>query len=186
MLEVLRGIAIGVIVIVVLCTLASAFVLRALRRRNRVSPRHAGHAPLRWSVEPMAAARLHRRLGSSVAVLRSAIPMPVRKSAVRAECSSLTRLALELEDHAAALDHDLVVVARLRSEERRRRLAALERQVSEVERLAARLSSAAAASHPLRPGTEPTDHALARVSESLDALEAARDEIARLESSSFS
>ncbi len=47
----------------------------------------------------------------------------------------------------------------------------------------ARISSAATAAAPDRPRAQPTPEALAELEQQLDALEAARDEIARLEAS---
>ena len=76
-----------------------------------------------------------------------------------------------------------MLAARLRGPAGAQLRARLSTQVAGVERLAARISSAATAASPDRPRAQPTPEALADLEQQLDALEAARDEIARLEAS---
>ena len=99
----------------------------------------------------------------------------------RSSWPSWPRAADELEAHAAALDGDLLIAARLRGTSGIAFRARLGGQVGDVERVAARITAAAGATSPQRRAAQPTPAALAELNEQLDALEAARDELARLE-----
>jgi|GEM_PF-3119923 hypothetical protein len=159
-----------------------ALVGHRLRKRNAVSRRYPTSAPLHWQATPGTWAALHRRLRDAVAVLRHAVPdTKGRHRQAALDASPLARLADELEQHAAALDHDLVVAAHTRGPARTSLRQHLITQVLQLEALCQRVAAAASASVPPRPGSEPTPEALGRIGEELDALEAARDEIARLE-----
>jgi hypothetical protein len=178
--DALLGFGIFMGVLFVVFVVSCAWALHWLRRRNQVSLRYPTHPPLRWMVAPGRCARLHRRLQSSVVVLRAAVPRPAKRRR-RTSIAPLAAAAEDLEVHAAALDRDLVLAARLRGvvgSQLRDRLAG---QVSDMERVVARVAAAATAASPLRPGATPTPEALADLDEQLDALESARDELARLE-----
>lgn len=181
MAELLGALAIVMVAAVAVGVAVGSWALHQLRRRNRVSRRYRTRAPLHWLVSPGTCARLHRRLRDAVAVLRTTVPTPSRRRLRPAEPAPLATAADELEAHAAALDGDLLLAARLRGapgQELRRRLA---NQVGDVERLSARVAAAATAAAPPRSGAQPSPAALAELDEQLDALEAARDELARLE-----
>lgn len=176
----------GVLLVFVLMvvTIVSAVLLglRALRRRNEVSPRAPSGAPLRWMVWPAPLAVLHRRLRDAIVVLRAAVPARRRRRR-HSEDDDVTpyeRLADDIELHAARIDRDLLIVARLRGVTKDALRRELTRQVVELERLAQRVAAAASAATG-QPGMEPTPAALSRVNAELDALEAAHAEIARLE-----
>lgn len=148
---------------------------RTLNRRNRVSPTAPSPAPLTWLGAPSAAARLHRRLRSAVAVARAS-------SAVTATTAPhLSELAEDLERQAVLLDSHLALVARLAPQERRTRMAALGQEVRKVEQVASQVSMMAAQTRaPLLGAGQHS--ALDDLSEKLDVLEAARGEVADVES----
>jgi hypothetical protein len=152
-------------------------VSRSLRRRNEVSVRHPTRPPLRWLASPEVCGRLHRRLRDAVVVLRVAIPEP--RGRRRRDLSPLAALASELEMHAVALDCDLRVVARLRGQTRSVERQAVVARIDAVERSAHRL--AAEGRGRTREGVESTDEALRRISEYLDARDAAWDDLSRIE-----
>jgi hypothetical protein len=176
----------GIVVLVLL--FATAAVAGAMwhrvRQRNEVSIRQPTRPPLRWLGSVGACGRMHRRLRAAVAAMRMAIPAPGRAARRRRRpaepLSPLVPLADEIEAHAVALDRDLLLADRLRGPTAVSVRQALARQVAEVERLAHRVAAAGMAATG-RPGAVPAPEALARIAEHLDALDAARDEIARLE-----
>lgn len=149
-----------------------AYALWRLRRRNRVCATHPSSAPLHWLVSPAPGARLHRRLRNAVAVAHLA-----------GAHARVPELVAEVEEHALALDHHVVITAQLARRERQRRWRQLDRQIADLEALTARLVTASveAAHRPALPsaGVDP----LARIAERLDALEAARDELVGVERS---
>jgi HAMP domain-containing protein len=180
--EVLWSFLVLTLVFVVVSASILLVTHRSARRHNLVSRRFPTKAPLRWLASPSSWAALHRRLRDAITVMRAAVP-PVKSRRRQSELdlSPLNRLADEIEQHAAALDHDLIVAVHYRGPTRsalRRRLTG---QVLELERLAHRVAAAATAASPARPGAMPTPEAISRIGGELDALEAARDEIARLE-----
>ena len=180
MSDVLAVLGVSFLIMTLLVVAAAGWLLVRLRRRNTVSRRYRTRAPLHWLVSPGTCARLHRRLRGSVAVVRTTLPRPTRRSP-RPELGSLHTVAEELEAHAAGLDRDVLLASHVRGStgaQLRRRLTA---QVGEVERLSVRVAATATAAGPLRPGSDPSPEALAALAEQLDALEAARDERARLE-----
>ena len=150
---------------------------RSLRRRNEVSVRHTTRPPLRWLASPEVCGRLHRRLRDALVVLRVAIPEP--RGRRRRELSPLAALAAELEMHAVALDCDLRVVARLRGQTRTAERQAVTARIAAVERNAHRLAAEARGRN--REGAEATDEALRRISEYLDARDAAWEDLSRIE-----
>lgn len=148
-------------------------VRRNLHRRNRVSPDVRSPAPASWVSRPDAAARLHRRLRAAVTVARHA--------ATRGGPSSpLPELAADLEREAVALDADVVMVARLPRAARRPHLQALADRVQTVERAASQMSVLAVQSRADLTTVGGQD-AIGALAERLDALEAARHEVARAE-----
>ena len=172
-------------VVMLVCFLAVAAVVafgwHRIRLSNEVSTRHPVHPPLRWAASFGVCGRLHRRLRAAVAAVRLAVPPPRRRGRRRAEPETVWEtLAEEVEAHAVSLDRDLLLADRLRGPTALAARQAVGRQVREVERLAHRVAAAALAAQE-RPGAEPATEALARISEQLDALDAARDELARLE-----
>jgi hypothetical protein len=178
--EVLAVVALTTLVLAGLTALVVAWLVHRLRRRNLVSRQYRNRAPLHWIVSPGQCARLHRRLRASVVALHTALPPPKGRAA-RAKASPLAAAAGELEAHAASLDRDVVLAARLRGRTGPALRARLAGQVEHLEQVTARVAAAANASTPARPGVRPTPEALAELDEQLDALEAARDELARVE-----
>jgi hypothetical protein len=171
----------GIVLIIfwVGAALALGVAWRGVRRHNEVSARRPLRPPLRWLAAPGLCGRLHRRLRGAVAALRVAVPAPRRSRRAVEAPSSLVPIADEIEAHALALDRQLVVADCLRGPRAMVVRRALARQVDDVEQLAHRVAAAAMASS--QPGGEPTPAALERIAEQLDALDAARAEIARLE-----
>ena len=178
--DVLAAMLIATLIVMATAAAMGAWGVSRLRRRNLVSVRHRVKPPLPWLVSPQRCARLHRRLRDAVATMRMVVPRSTRRHKPPAELAELARAADELEAHAAALDGDLVIAARLRGTSGIVLRARLGGQVGDVERVAARITAAAGATSPRR-SAQPTPEALAELSEQLDALEAARDELARLE-----
>ena len=179
--DVLAAMLIATLLVMAAAAAMTAWGLSRLRRRNLVSVRHRVKPPLPWLVSPQRCARLHRRLRDAVATMRMVVPRSTRRHKPPAELAELARAADELEAHAAALDGDLLIAARLRGTSGIAFRARLGGQVGDVERVAARITAAAGATSPQRLAAQPTPAALAELNEQLDALEAARDELARLE-----
>jgi hypothetical protein len=170
------------LVFVALVVAAVLSVRHTLKRHNAVSIRYGSDAPLSWLMSPMPPAVLHRRLRDAVALLRVSVPIEKgRRRRPSEDRSPYARLADDIELHAAGLDRDLQLLARLRGPDRAAVRTNLAGQVLELERLAQRVAAAATAYRPGRPTSEPTPAALTRMNEELDSLESARDEIARLE-----
>jgi HAMP domain-containing protein len=179
--DVLLALGITFVVLAAAAMAAGGWLYRRLRRHNLVSRTYRGRAPLTWLASPATCARLHRRLRGAVAALRMVVPAPRRRRPAPAELAQLVTAADEVELHAATLDRDLLVASRLRGSAGRELRVRLARQVTELERVAARVTAAASAATPNRPGTQPSAAALRDLNDQLDALEAARDEVARLE-----
>lgn len=97
------------------------FVRWRLRRRNRVHPKVASPAPLRWLVMPSTPARLHRRLQTTVRV---------------AAVHSGRDLPLAVAEHAVELDRRVVLAARRPYASRAAALRALRAEADELDRLA--------------------------------------------------
>ena len=146
-----------------------------LRRRNRVSPSVRSEAPVLWLWSPTRPARLHRRLQKAVAAARYGLGLGHRRRA-RSSSEQLQELVDDLERQAVAVDRQVVVASRCPATVRNRLLRALSDQTSDIEHLVERVLEAASAA-----AGDPPPAALARMGERLDALESARDELARLE-----
>ncbi len=176
------------ILLVVLPAIILAVVLARLRRANRVCPDVDCGAPLRWLVWPFPTAVLHRRLRTAVVLARAAAPRPPSSRRRRHDPAVPTvraELAVQLEQHAVAIDRDLVLAARLRGAPRRRLLVPAARQVAEVERLAARLHAAGRAADAGPLGRGHPEAALARLHDDIVALEAAYDEVHQVEAAAL-
>jgi hypothetical protein len=154
----MAGMVEAVLIVVGVMTLlavgGTAWSLHRLRRRNRVSPRARGAAPLAWLWSWRAPARLHRRLQASVRA-SSAVASP-----------ALAELAAQLERRAVVVDQQLVAAARQPV-----LLAQVRADVDEIEALCTRLVGLAG-QWPYAEGDT------AELSQRLDALDQARRELA--------
>jgi hypothetical protein len=180
--EAVAIVGIVMLVFVLGAAAVAGFGWHRFRQYNEVSVRHPVRPPLRWAASFGVCGRLHRRLRAAVAAVRVAVPAPPRRRRRgQAEPDSVWEtFAGEIEMHAVALDRDLLFADRLRGPQALVARQAAGRQVRELERLAHRVAAGALASQQ-RPGVEPAAAMLARISEHLDALDAARAELARLE-----
>jgi hypothetical protein len=169
----------AVVSFVVAAVAGSAAVTAALvwrlRRRNRVSPSVRSEAPVLWLWSPTRAARLHRRLQKAVSAARYGLGLDHGRRS-RPASPQLSELVDDLQLQAVAVDRQVVVASRCPPTVRTRLLRALADQTGDIERLVERVLEAASAT-----AGDPPPAALARMGERLDALEAARDELARLE-----
>jgi hypothetical protein len=112
--------SIGIVVAVGI--VVPALIVRwRLRRRNRVHPKVASPAPLRWLVTPSTPARLHRRLQTTVRV---------------ASVHSGRELPLAVAEHAVELDRRVVLAARQPYASRSAALRALRAEADDLDRLA--------------------------------------------------
>jgi hypothetical protein len=150
-----------------------AFGLVWLRRRNRVSPKVRSRAPLAWMASPGRAAAAHRRLRRAVQGVHAAATLPNVASGELSACIA------DVERQAAAIDDHLVLAARCSPVVRRSLVRGLEGQVREIERVSARITTLVLGGH--HPSGEWGADALRRISERLDALDAANAELAALE-----
>jgi hypothetical protein len=161
-------------ILIILGSLVAAFV--SLGRRNRINPRVQTAAPLTWLWRPGSAARAHRRLRRALRAARHTIAHGARSGAGvdgLAECTD------DLERHAVALDEQLVLASRFGPIIRRTMMGHLRADVSEVELLAARIATTVVARSAL--SEERVADVVTRVTERLDALDAAHREISSLE-----
>ena len=150
---------------------AIAYARWRIRRQLRVRPSTRSLAPTAWLVSTSEPARLHRRLRKASAVARAA--------GERGD-ETIASLAEEVQDHAVALEHHLVLLSRLWRRERdaRKELVA---QVAQLEHLSARLTVSAVEVTRPRALTAGSPDALAQLTERIDALDAARKELTALE-----
>jgi hypothetical protein len=154
-----------------------------MARSNRVSPAVRSAAPMRWLWSYNRGARLHRRLRAAVALIHLA---PSRRVS-RLPSLSVDELRRDLEHQAVVLDQHLVVAVHHPRSHRRSLLVTLETQVTEVERLAVRLSSMSRPDDTPSSGwdTHPTSpEALERISSQLDLLDTAQAELVEIERAS--
>ena len=156
---------------VVLVAGALAYARWRVRKQLRLRPTTRSLAPTSWLVSTSEPARVHRRLRRATSVARVA--------ASRGD-ATIASLAAEIEDQAVALEVHLVMMSRLWRRERdaRRRLV---EQVVVLEQLASRLTVSAIELSRPRPLTAGSPDALAELTERIDALDAARTELAHLE-----
>lgn len=185
-------------ILAVLGVLLALFSYR-LRRSNRVDPDVESLAPLLWLWMPGAAPRLHRRLQVATAPIHridQAEAAPVEKTRVTRRPkgapqspppNSAPQLRHTVRAEAVKLDSEIVLVARQPRPVRRKALRALGAQVTEVERLSARLvqhQREAAAVVPTagpHPIAASTPEVLADVNQQLDVLEQAHHEVLAIE-----
>jgi hypothetical protein len=181
-------------IVIVLLTMAVTWVALAgiafvvlrwrLSKANRVSPALRSPAPVHWLWSLSRAARMHRRLRTAVGLIHLA---PSRKVHVSPSLS-VDELRRDLEHQAVELDQHLVVAMHHPRSHRRGLLAALERQVAEVERLAIRLSAMTrpegtpSTGWEAAPNTPP--EVLERISMQLDLLDVAQAELVEIERAS--
>jgi hypothetical protein len=157
-------------------SVALGLLLWRLGRRNRLHPSTPTPAPVAWLLSPARPARLHRRLRAAVLTAHFRAPGRGRR---KVPTSAVDELVAELLREAVAVDHQLVVAARAPLRVRTRLLGVAEPQVAKLEQLAARLAVLVSAT--ATPGGAPAAAAIGALEERLDALEAARQEIADLE-----
>lgn len=174
--DVLLVLALSGVAVLALSSVALGLALWRLGRRNRLHPSIPTQAPVTWLVSPSRPARLHRRLQAAVATASYRAPGRGRR---KIPTTSVDELVQELVREAAAVDQRLVVAARAPWRVRVRLLGVCDPQVAQLERLAARLAVLVSAA--ARPGGAPAAAAISALEERLDALEAARQEIADLE-----
>jgi hypothetical protein len=169
---------------VVLLTLTVLALRWKLQKRNRVSPAVKSPAPIHWLVSPGQTARLHRRLQGAVTDIHLA---PTRRTRRAAAASSVDEMRRELEYQAVELDYHLVIAARHTRAQRRPLVASLDAQVTQVEMLSARLSRLSRPAGQFSSGWDAVDQppeVLARLSQQLDHLDAANDELTQIERAS--
>ena len=144
-----------------------------LRKQLRVRPSTRSAAPTSWLVSTSEPARLHRRLRRAAATARVA--------GGRGD-ATIKALADEIEDHAVALETHLLILSRLWRRERQARKQ-LVAQIAQLEVLTTRVAtSAVEVNRPRALGAGSSD-ALAELTERIDALDAARQELTALERS---
>ena len=97
----------------------------------------------------------------------------------RDDASVLETLAAEIEAHAVVLDGELLLVARARGASGTVGRQQAARHVAELERSALRIAAEARGCGPA--GSESVDAGLRRISEDLDARDAAWEELSRIE-----
>lgn len=169
--DVLVALAVFGVVSIILCAGAITYARWRLRKQLRVRPSSASPAPTVWLVSTSEPARLHRRLRKAAAEARAA--------GARGD-ATISSLAVEIESHAVAVEGHLVVLHRVWRRERaaRKQLAA---QVKSIKQLSARLTTSALELTRQRALGAGSPDALAELSDRIDALDAARAELAALE-----
>lgn len=164
--------------ILVLWMASAAAAVLWLRRQNRVSPKVRTRAPLIWLMSPGRAATLHRRLRRALAGARGAIEAESGLGRGTMGPDALRACIGDLERHAIVVDDHLVLAAGCSPVVRRNLLRGLAGEVQDIERLAGRIARSILAPSEAagRPG-----EAARRISDRLDALDAAHAELATLE-----
>jgi len=149
---------------------STAYVVHAVRKRNRVVPGTRTPAPISWLWSWRMSARLHRHLARTIHAVHACI-------VDSREQLGLATMVKELEAHACAIDRQLVAVDRSPNPTRYRLLRELYAEVRQVDAVAERVIRMGRA----WAGDEPSVRGLAGVSERLGALEAAMADLARLD-----
>lgn len=172
-MDLLTAVLLALVVWVLLLTAVVALGLWALGRHNRVVTSQPTAAPLSWLWSPTQPARLHRRLRTAAGWV-DVDAAPARD-----------HLRSNLLDQAVALDLQVVRAAKAPRHHRRPLVREAAAQVTEVERLAARihgLASPTAGAVGTRPGPDPTvaEH-LRRLREHVELLEEATVELSDIE-----
>ncbi len=173
-------------VMVVLAGAGIAAFSWQLNRHNRVVPDIETAAPLTWLISPAQSARLHRRLRNAAApVMPPPAPKRTRRHRGAAPEGPTDELRRGLVDQVVAVDQHLIFTARLPGPARRPQQRALQQQVADIERLSSRIlaherrTAMPAAGPGTRPSTPPA--VLADLTQQLDLLEQAHDELAAIE-----
>jgi hypothetical protein len=148
-----------------------------LRRANEVSRRHRVGAPVRWMGTPTRPAMLHRRLRAAVDIMRTAVPPPRH----RRPTAAVDDLASEVEALAAALDRELILLARQPMAVRTNGLVALSARTTRIEALAARVARIGRADDPSRPTEAQWDERATMVHHRIEAIRDAQREVSDLE-----
>jgi hypothetical protein len=169
MADVLAWIAALFLSAVVAVTLMGVATVWMLKRLNRVDPRTPTRAPLRWLWSIGRCARLHRRLRVAVRNARSA------------RAFTADSVIADLVGHACALDQRLVAVSRTPFLMRIEQLHWVAAEIGHVEHLAARLCGI-----PAGPGPAYPMNGLRDVADRIDALDAARRDLAAVEAGAIS
>jgi hypothetical protein len=165
------------LVVAGLVPVATVFLVRAqLQRRIRVSPRVPTDAPIQWIWSPVFAARLHRRLQRAAALARAVVALHQRNG----DQTRLVEMARTLEREALNLDERLVLVGRLHVSQRRRAFPPLLAEVARLEKVALRLSLQQI-DHRVDARLADQSSAVHQLAVELDALDAANDELRRVE-----
>jgi hypothetical protein len=149
---------------VLLAAAAAGLVAWRLRRRH-------GGVPRGWQYDQSEAADLHRRMYRKIDALRREIAASAARGV---DVSRIQDLVSDIDVEAKAVDARLVTASRLPGPAKRRSLLELRPRVIEVERLTDRVTELLAALE--APDAREIDGGLQRVRESLDTLDAARQE----------
>ena len=156
---------------VILSFTAFGYTTWRVRKQLRVRPTVRSVAPTYWLMATTEPARLHRRLRRAATVARTA---------GERGGPTIAELADDLQDHAVALEHHLVLLSRVWRRERGARRDLVE-QVEQLEHLSSRLTiSAMEVNRPRTLSAGSPDH-LKELTERIDTLDAARVELAELE-----
>ena len=142
-----------------------------VRKQLRVRPSVRSVAPTYWLMSTTEPARLHRRLRKAAATARAA---------GERGGPTIAGLSEEIQDHAVALEHHLVLLSRVWRRERgaRRELTG---QIVQIEQLSSRLTISAMEINRPRALSAGSPDALKELTERVDALDEAREELAELE-----
>jgi hypothetical protein len=169
--EVLVALVVFTVTMVLLCFTAFGYTTWRVRKQLRVRPSVRSVAPTYWLMATTEPARLHRRLRKASTVARAA---------GERGGPTIAELADDLQDHAVALEHHLVLLSRVWRRERVARREIVD-QVAQLEGLSSRLTiSAMEVSRP-RALSSGSPDALAELTERINTLDAAREELTALE-----
>jgi len=169
--QLLLALVIFTTVMCAVCVAGWFWIRHRMRRLLRVRPKTKSPAPTGWVLSTSEPARLHRRL--------CRVAASARTSGSTGETTTAS-LAVQVEEEAVRLETCLVALSRVWRTDRdaRRQMTA---QITELERLAVRLATnAAAVSRPAALTAGSTD-SLAELRERLDALDDARRELSTVE-----
>lgn len=160
-----------------------ALIRRRVRDHHRVDPSVPADAPLSWTFDPRAPARLHRRLTRIGAATTRIVDERPRRRGLRRpqpESSPTHRAALELRRLAVALDRQVSRLALLPARTRRDALGEIATAVTALETAAGRLIRLhEEIASPVELSGEPD--ALERATEEVDLLARAHEELRRID-----
>jgi hypothetical protein len=169
--EVFVALVVFFVTFVLLSFTAFGYTTWRVRKQLRVRPSVRSVAPTYWLMSTTEPARLHRRLRRASTVARTA---------GERGGPTIAELADDLQDHAVALEHHLVLLSRVWRRERNARRD-LVGQVVQLEQLSSRLTISAMEVTRPRALSAGSPNALAELTERIDTLDAARDELTALE-----